>query len=517
MTTEYELTLSDYASIMRRRAVHLIGIFVSVVLITVVLAFTITPIYRATGVIMVESQQVNDNIVPSAIRSQLDERINVIRQRVMTRENLLQIAGKYHLFQDNLAAMGTADLVAKMRDRVIIKSVATDSAAQQGQPATAFTISFEDKRPDVALQVTKDFIALFIDWSVKLRTENALETTAFLTEESGKLKDEVDHYEKLIAAYKRQNSENLPEQLNLRASMLARAENDLYEVERDIRSTQEILRSQEAELSAARHGLGEQDPAQSLSALKAEYVRLSAIYTKSHPDIKALKRKIEILERVADTPTAEIYSGDSSNLAVHMIQAKVDATRARMSSLEKQKKMLQGKIAQNENAMVQTPKVAQGLEALVRDRDNARKKYEEILGKKMNAQIAQNMESENRFERLSVLEEPQLPERPYKPNRLKMLVLGLLIATVSSVSAVMLLESIDKRIRGTEVFTHALGFRPLVVIPYIPNLEEEEQEKRLRKLLIGASAVALAGMLMALHFLYMPLNILLTKVLARIM
>ena len=91
-----------------------------------------------------------------------------------------------------------------------------------------------------------------------MRTEGATETTAFFSQESNKLKTEVDRLEEKISAYKRQNSENLPEQLNLRTTMMARAENDLYAVERDIRSSNEELRSLEAELSAAKHGLSDE-------------------------------------------------------------------------------------------------------------------------------------------------------------------------------------------------------------------------------------------------------------------
>ena len=133
-----------------------------------------------------------------------------------------------------------------------------------------------------------------------------METTAFLSEESNKLKAEVDRLEEKISAFKRQNSENLPEQLNLRTSMMARAENDLYSVERDIRSGEEELRSLEAELSAAKHGMSD-DPSQTLQSLKAEYTKLSAIYTESHPDLRALKRKIDALEQGEQHAGAKEY------------------------------------------------------------------------------------------------------------------------------------------------------------------------------------------------------------------
>jgi len=517
MAAEYELSFIDYLSIMRRRAPYMIGTFTAVFLIAIIVVFTIPPTYRSTGTIMVETQQIPDNIVPSVKRSQIEERINVIKQRVMTRENLLKISNQYDLFKGGFASQTTSELIEKMRKRIVIEAVDDAlSNISQGQPTIAFTISFEDKHPDVALQVTNDLVTLFLNWNIKLRTEGASETTSFLTQETDKLKSEVDRLEDMIAAFKRRNSNNLPEQLDLRTSMLARAENDLYEVERDIRSSNEVLRSLEAELSAAKHGMGGDSKLQTLPALKAEYTRLLAAYTKLHPDVRALKRKIDILENASIEPMSEATSADSSSLDVYMIQAKVDAANARLDSLVQQKEMLQRKISQNEHAMMQTPKVAQELDVLVRERDQAQIKYTEVLGKKINAKIAESLESESKSERLTLLEPPVLPEKPFKPNRKKSLLLGFFLAIVSSGASIMVMESIDKRIRGAKAFTNILGHRPLVVIPYMPILEEEEHRKRMRKLMIISVVSALIAAIAALHFLYMPLDLLLVKILARL-
>lgn len=519
MANEYELSLFDYLSIMRSRASYLIGIFVTVLLISIVVAFVIPPVYRATGTIMVESKQIPDNIVPSAIRNQLDERINMIMQRVMTRESLLQIADKYGLIKENIVPLPTTELLDKLKDRIVVEPVSSDDVIrtnQQGQQASAFTLSFEDQKPEVALNVTNDLIKLFLDWNIKLRTEGASEATAFLTEEANKLKLEVDRQEKLISDYKQQNKNALPEQLTLRMTMLSRAENDLREVERDFRSTKEDIRSLQVELASAKQGIGEENSSQSLPALKAEYAKLSAIYTDEYPDLRILKRKIEELEKTANAPASENVATDATSLAVDRIKAKIASDNARLSSLEQQRAMLQSKISENEHAMIQTPKVEQGLNVLIRDRDSAQQKYEEYLNKKMNAKIAQNLESENKAERFSVLEPPVLPDKPFKPNRVKIIAIGFILALVSSGGAVMTLESIQKRIYGSEALSHVLGNRPLVVIPYLIVQEEVVRRTRILKMVKIAVVAAPIITAIAIHFLYKPLNVILMNILARL-
>lgn len=518
MATEYELTFLDYLSIMRRRAPYLIGIFIAVILISIIVAFVIPPTYRATGTIMVESQQVPDNIVPTAIKSHIDERISIIKQRVMTRDSMLRIANKHNLFKDSSRALTSSELIDAMRDRVGVELISSDEmySNQRGKSTIAFTLSFEDKRPEIAYQVANDLTTLFLNWNVKLRTEGATETAVFLTQESDKLRLEVERMDKQIAAYKQQYSNTLPEQLTLRMTMLTRAESDLREVERDYKSTKEEIRTLEVELAAAKYGMGD-DSSQTLPALKAEYARLSAIYNESYPDMRVLKRKIESLEKAIETPESEDTPESAPTLATYKIQAKIASAKGRLESLDAQGKMLKEKIAQNERAMILTPKVEQGLEVLIRDRDSAQKKYEEIRSKKVSAQIAESLESESKSERFILLEPPILPEKPFKPNRVKIVALGFFLALASSVGTLLMMASFDQQIRGADALAHVLGHRPLAVIPYLYIKEEWERRKRLIKSVITLTVIAVITIAVALHFLYMPLNILLVKIFARLM
>ena len=481
MTTEYQPTLQDYLSMAHRRAPYIITIFILGLLIAITVAIVTPSVYRATGTILVESTAITDKVVNAAVQIQLDEQINMIGQRVMTRENLLHIANKYNIFKNEFGSQTSSELALKMRNRITIVSGGPNESirpSRPGQQAIAFTLSFDDAQPDIARQVTNELLSLFLDWNVKLRNESASETTAFLTQESDKLKIEVDRLESMIAEFKQQNKNALPEQLTLRMSMLSRAENDLREVERDIRSTKEELRSLEVELSSARHGISESDQAKTLPALKAELARLSVIYKESHPDIKRLKFKIEAMENIDSAPSAALASADNLNPATYKLRVKIDSNNARLDSLVQQKNMLQGKIAENDRAMIQTPKVAQELDVLIRDRDIALKKFEEFRSKRMNAKIAENLESENKSGNFSILEHPQLPETPFKPNRIKIFVFGLLISLALALGSAFALESMDKRIRGIAAITHALGSRPLASIPYIPSQADQEEKNR---------------------------------------
>jgi succinoglycan biosynthesis transport protein ExoP len=483
MAAEYELNILDYVSIMRRRAPYLIGIFVAVFLISIIYALTVPRTYRATGTIMAESQQVSENI--GAIKSQLDDQVNAIIQRMMTRENLLGFAKKYKLFPGDISSLTSSEIVDRMRNLIDIEKGGDDFAintSHRNSNAISFTISFEDRSPEVALHATNDLIALFLDLAAKLQTEGAAETTDFLSQQSKKLKTTVDDLEQKIAKYKHEHSNALPEQMTMRMSILDRTQNDLLEVEREFRSTQDDIRSLEADLDAANQGLGQENVPQTLPALKAEYARLSAVYNESYPDVRELKRKIQALEKPSNTPASGVAAVRIPlSPTAYRIQSKIDADNAKLISLDKQRESLRSKIAANEAAMAQAPDVEQGLSILIRDRDAAQKKYEEIKNSQMNAQIAQNLVSGDKGGRFSVLEPPVLPDRP-KSKRMKIVGLGFILAIVSSVGGVVVLESVNKRVRGSEELTHVLGKRPLVVIPFMPIQQDEDPRKYMQYL-----------------------------------
>lgn len=517
MKSEYELSLNDYIAVLKRRAL-LIGLsFTAILAVSLMVALAIPPIYESTGTILVESQQISADLVSANNSTFADERIEVIRQRVMTREHLMRIIDKYHLFADAGKLLTVSEKIDEMRSAI---NVALVSAAVKGrgQVTIAFRLSFEHKRAEVANQVANELVTLFLDENIKQRTERANETTEFLTQEANKLRVELETLENQLADFKQANSNALPEHQELRMNMLSRAELELKEVDRDYKTAHEELRFLELELSAASAGGATKPDAsgaaadlpQDLGSLKAEYVRLLSLYKEAHPDVRAVKRKIAALEAAGGAGGVAPVSMD-----VARVQARIAATQARIESLSGQKQSLLRKMEAYEGQILETPQVERGLITLMRDHDNARKKYEEIRTKEMSAKISESLEQENKAERFVLLEPPLMPEKPVRPNRKKVVALGFFLALAGSGALVMLLEMINQRVRGVDALASVLGRRVLVSIPYISTQAELSRRRKWLKLLIVSVVLITTTLLVLVHFLYMPLDLLLFKALAR--
>ena len=119
MKSDYELSLRDYIAIIKDRALLLAVSIVVILAATVAVAVMVPPIYQSAGTILVESQQISPELVSTNNSSFADERIEVIRQRVMTRENLLRIIDKYNLFADERFSEG--DRIDQMRSAIVVQ------------------------------------------------------------------------------------------------------------------------------------------------------------------------------------------------------------------------------------------------------------------------------------------------------------------------------------------------------------------------------------------------------------
>lgn len=531
MAAEYELTFNDYISIFKRRIWQIIIVASTIIVASILVAILLPPVYQSTGTILVESQQISKDIVQSSINSVADERIELIKQRVMTRENLYRIMQKYGLYADRINKDSTSVLLNEMRNNILVELVSSDSGNPWEKKTTiAFNVSFSYKSPDIAHKVANELVTLFLDENVKSRTEKATETTEFLSQEVEVLRKELESTESKVATFKEQYSGALPEHMDMHMSMLQRSELDIKEIDRDYKAAQEELRYLDVELASAQSGINNRRSPDApvvlsseaeLDKLKLELERAQSLYSDSHPTVKALKRRIEKLESTNSKSSnpedkTKARRGDiETDLMVAKVQAQIQAAKARLESLAEQKIAMRKKVEQLQARISMSPEVEKGLFKLMRDYENAKEKYEEVKSKQINAKIAENLEQENKAERFTMLEPPLFPEKPVKPNRKKLIGLGFFGGIAAALGLVFLLESVNARVRGVEALESITKVRTMVTLPYIYTQAEINRKKYFyRYIFMGILAFILISCIIV-HFLIMPLDILVVKILNR--
>ena len=140
------------------RAFYFIVPFIVVLLLGAFVTAIQRPIYQAKGKILVESQEIPTDLVRPTVTETANQRIQVIQQRIMTRDNLLALVKKYGMFARERQWMSGTELLDLMRERTKFELVDINStSARSGNSTIAFTVSFEYENPRSHLEGDKRF------------------------------------------------------------------------------------------------------------------------------------------------------------------------------------------------------------------------------------------------------------------------------------------------------------------------------------------------------------------------
>src|SRR5262249_57916150 len=147
----------DYLAIGRRRLRVAVWSFVIVLAIGTATAVLIPPVYRSSATILIEQQEIPQDLVRSTISSFADQRIQQIKQRVMTTTNLLNIIREHGLYADEIDRKPREAILEKMRDDIHLNLISADVVdPRSGRPAQAtiaFTVSYDNRSADRAVRV----------------------------------------------------------------------------------------------------------------------------------------------------------------------------------------------------------------------------------------------------------------------------------------------------------------------------------------------------------------------------
>ncbi|WP_066265875.1 GumC family protein [Hydrogenophaga palleronii] len=522
MFGDYQLSLHDYLSILRRRALAMILAFGAVLTASVVLAFVLPRAYESTATILVDGPQIKVAAEENANRPRPEDRVNLIRQRLMTRENLIRVAQENHLFAETgEKGLSDTDVVNAMRQSIRLDLMGVTGDPWAPRPAAiSFNLTFQHGDPEKALAVTRELAELFLSSNRRDRVDQASRTTEFLSVESERVRKELESLEAKIATFKSQQPGAMTESTALAAGGLPSMEADLRTVERDYRLAVSELRSLEVDLAAARRGvmapgvvasLGPSQTEVELERARAELAGLRAVYSDNHPDVRSLLSRIPSLEQAVvneariQTP-ARTAAREQASLAASRLEAQVEAARSRADLLASQQSSLRASIGQVRVQTSRAPQLERQLAGLQRDYDAAKTKYEELRTQLLSAQVVENLEGGQQAERFTLLEPPLLAEYPVKPSRKKVVAAGFIAAVGAALAVAFLLEVLLARVWGVNALTAVVNQRPLAVIPYITIGAEAPNLEKWRKRTILIAALAGVCALLMFHFWVMPLQ-----------
>jgi len=548
-------------------------------LVTLLLAIFLPSTYQSSATILIEQQEIPQEYVRSVIQSFADERIQVISQRVMTTENLLALINRYDLYPEIRKREPREVLLKEMRDDINMHMISADvidpRSGRPTQATIAFSISYKNHSPVLAFKVASELSSLYLNENLTHRTQLAQQTSSFFGEEATRQAALIAESDKNLAAFKEKHHDELPENNQLNIQQYERVQFDLRDAQNHLDaldSQRVLLEAQLAQISPnsivytdngqrvfgaedrlkdlksklaeykARYGPdhpdvistqrevdglekqvaaddGTSDRLRQLSEAKAQLAAAQQKYTADHPDVVRLQRQVDSLQKavLADdaSGTAKLKSAHADNPVYIQVKGQLDALTVDRGAAVKKRDELQSKLQDYERRMAQSPEVEREYRELTRALETAQKKYEETLSKQTEVQMSQNLETERKGEKFTMIEPPQPPEKPISPNRILIIVLGLILSLGLGAGAVVARESFDASIRGPNDIRMILNVPALASVPVILTAADKLKRRRTTMYSWGGGLSAMLLLILGVHFFYRPLDVLWLSMLRR--
>ncbi|MGQ9917427.1 MAG: GumC family protein [Bryobacteraceae bacterium] len=528
------LDFEDYIEIARRHRAWILGPAFLGLVLGVATAYLWEDSYIARGKIRITPPQVPARLVPGNVGEDLTVRINAIAQEIITRSSLQNLIQTYNLYQEDRKRLPMEDVIDKMRKAIGIDNI--ESYARSGAPRFhVFTVSFVYSDRRLAQRVCAELIDRFTKQSIESRLNSSRQTTLFLSDQYEAAKRELDDLDARIAVFRSKHFGELPEQeqtvvsrlstmeatLQATAGQLSRAQQDRLQLETQLRE----LREQAAALAqppAAESVEGAARNNPKIGELQREIERarnslriLRESYTESHPDVRRLVAFIEgreaqlkeLLEGERKTtaaaapggavaralPAANVDKLRELSSAIARVQTALQAKDTEIDDYNRHINDLKNRIRTTQSKLESGATVSQEYLQLVRERELAARRYEDLGRKLQDSSMATDLVSRGQSETMEVLESPVIPEEPIAPNRPLIIAVGLALGAAVGIALASFREIKDSSLKNLK---DVRAYTKLTVLGSIPLLENDFVVRRRRRIAWLAWAVAvLSGVL----------------------
>ena len=489
--------------------------FILITLGSVIVALAIPNIYKASTTILVVPQKVPENYVRSTVPAAVADRLQTLNQQIMSRTRLQQVIERYNLYREEAKKMAPEEIIELMRKKI---DLSVNQRSRNG--VNSFSLSFQNHDPRIAMQVANGLASLYIEENLKLRERRAKETADFLDRELAKLEKKLSKKEQLLSAFKQKYMGELPDQQDANLRMLDRLETQ-YQTssaalaaakDRQIQLQQQLnqLPTSSDTVMVEGHAVAVDPDAVRLEKMKNYLSFLRSRYTEAHPDVISLVAKIKKLEKeLATKKKAESANGGVQEAvqpprspASVEISNQMTAVKQEIAQLQHELKRLRSEIDAVNAKVEAAPKREAELVALTRDYSNLHQNYQKLLDRKIEAQLAENLEMQQQGEQFKILDPAQLPIKPFKPDRRKILLAGMVLGLGIGVGLALLLDFLGKSYRYVPDIEKDLGLPVLVTIPRILTGKELQWRKikNVGGLLVVFIALLVAGGLGYMYF-----------------
>jgi succinoglycan biosynthesis transport protein ExoP len=467
--------------------------------------------YSSEATLLVVQQQVPQRYVLPTSTTDIREALQATTQEVLSRNRLLQIIDEFGLYTTERKRLSPEGLLEIMRRDIGIQPLESQSPQKD---INSFKISFIANNPQLAQEVTSKLTSLFIEQNLVTREHQATTTTNFLQEQLEVTKKKLADAEEQVRTFKMQNLGELPEQQQGNLAILGGLQAQLQSTMSGLSRTQE-QREYLQSLSGYRALMVESD----LNRLKSERATLLSRYTPQYPSVQRVDDKIHqtenLLRTLRDSPRAgtdkaqaeaqlTTFGADQDPSIALQLKSQLESNRLEIENLTKEEKQLKAAVAQYEKRLNQTPVREQQLTGVLRNYDQLKLDYADLLNKESQSRMAADLEKRQEGQQFRMVDQPSLPTVPSSPNRVKISLGGAAGGVLLGLALAFFLDLKDHSFRSEK---DLIKHFPLPLVVDVPLLFTDTERRVLswkRKFEgVGAACLLLAVFVAELYEFYL--------------
>jgi uncharacterized protein involved in exopolysaccharide biosynthesis len=487
------MDLKFYLAVFWRRFPYFLILLSLGTAVGLTIALTQKPIYLAEARLVVESQQIPDELAASTVRTGASEQLQIIQQRIFTRDNLLEIANRLGVYSE------TEDTDDRLRPDEKVTDLSERINVNVGGRTAALivTVSFEDPSADRAAAVANEIVTLILQENIQMRTTVSGQTLDFFAQETQQLEQELSQMRAQILTFQEANLEALPDSLTFRRSQQAAAQERLLVLDREriqIRDRRDrMVQLYESTGEVGLLGLNARTAEEAeLQDLMDELARTSALLSDDNPRIAVLQAQVAALEGIVAAQQAAASPGsfDAQGAPLTPFELQLSDLEGQIAFIDAQKELINVELDELAGSIAATPGNALTLATLERNFENLRMQYDRAVQNRAIAEVGDTIEALSKGQRITVVEQAIPPTRPTRPNRRLIAATGMAAGLGLGMALISLLELLNSAVRRSADIVEGLKITPFMTLPY---MRRRGQIWRRRLAIFAALAVVLVG------------------------
>jgi succinoglycan biosynthesis transport protein ExoP len=476
----------------RRKWVALV-VLAAIIAATASLTVSLPNLYRATATVLVETRQVSETLVQPTVTAELETRIQMIRQEVMSRTRLWNLITQFDLYP-NLRKKGVPfdAIIEQMRRDIDLELKGVEQQASGRGPTIAFEIGYSGRDPQIVARVANVLASFYISENTRIREGQAVRTAEFLKAQLADAKREMDAQEGRVSEYNMSHIGELPQQVAANLASLERlntqlrlnGDNQVRAMDRRDRLERQLADAELVAPPPAAAGAARRTGPEQIAGLRRQLEDLRGKFTDQYPDVVRLGTELSALERqlaqraspgaTASEATPPAPPADPRTL---VLQSITDADRE-LHTLKAEELALRRSLNNYEQRVENGPKRQEEFQALSRDYNTTKERYETMLKRYEEAQLAASLEQGQKVEQFRILDAAIPPRDPAAPSRGRLFAVGLALAIGLATGAVLLAERVDTAFHSIEDLRTFVTVPTLFSIPLIPTAADRRRRQR---------------------------------------